>query len=250
MYDGESTSLDGPKGLRHWLARQRGCVARDFWRARCASVAIESAAVVSVLVVVAGGLMEVFSSVYMNETMNRAARAAARAIALSPSVQNDAAAVQTLACEAIRRELDLPGDLDCSTAWTMTVDTGLTTDDLLNGASPDSRNGDMVRIHIAWHRQPWSFDADPSVSDPSVSDSSGTDSSGTDSAGAGASGGDTFGHSGPDGGPLETQPIAVMPEPLDPPDGPPVQPAPVVPDSKTLRISVAVARSEPDQLTP
>ena len=167
MRGDETTSTDGPGGLRRWLARRRGCAAWDFWRSRCASVALDSAAVVSILVVATGGLMEIFSSVYMNDTMDRAARAAARAIALSPGVHNDAAAVQTLACKAVKRELDLGDQFDCGASWQVTVETGLTTEDLLNGETPEERTGDMVRIDIAWQPSPWGFNSDPSDPEPS-----------------------------------------------------------------------------------
>ena len=245
MRNEEAAAATGRSGLRRWIARQGGCVARDFWRARCASVAIESAAVLSILIVVAGGLMEIFSSVYMNETMSRAARAAARAVALNPSAHDDAAAVQALACEAIRRELGLGQDPDCSDAWEVTVDTGLTTGDLLNGESPDTRTGDMVRIHIAWHREPWSFGADPSDADSSDADSSDADSSDADSSDANSSEPAAAIIGGPATGPLEGW--TVEPEPVE---GAPVEAAPAEPEPRTLQVSIAVARSEPDALTP
>ena len=152
MRDDKTTISVGPAGR----------VAREFWRARRASVALESAAVISVLIVVAAGLTEVFSSVYMQETMDRAARAAARAVALSPDQQADAAAVQDRVCGAIKRELHLPAEFDCAAGWTVAVDTGLTTENLLNDESPDNRIGDMVRVSIGWNRQAWSFNADSS----------------------------------------------------------------------------------------
>lgn len=164
MRGDETISTDGAGGLSRWLARRRGCMAWKFWRERCASVALDSAAVVTILVVATGGLMEIFSSAYMNDTMNRAARAAARAIALSPDAHNDATAVQALACAAAKRELDLGDQFDCDASWQVTVDTGLTTEDLLDGKSPKIRTGDMVRINIAWQPAAWGFNPDQSDS--------------------------------------------------------------------------------------
>ena len=230
MRNEEAAAATGRSGLRRWIARQGGCVARDFWRARCASVAIESAAVLSVLIVAAGGLMEIFSSVYMNETMSRAARAAARAVAVNPSVHDDATAVQALACEAIRRELALAEDPDCTDAWKVTVDTGLTTGDLLNGESPDTRTGDMVRIHIAWHRAPWSFGADSSGADTSDAETSDADSPEPEVA--------LIGETAPS--PISATHVETAP----------VEDAPAEPESRTLQVSIAVARSEPDAITP
>ena len=160
--DDAPTAPAGPSAARRRNARQGGCRALDFWRQRRASVALETAAVITVLVVAAAGLTEIYSSLYANENMDRAARAAARAVALSPDLQGDGDAIATVACDAIKRELDLDGEFQCSPGWTVTVDTGLTTGNLLSGESPDDGTGDMVRVSIGWHRQAWTFDAEPS----------------------------------------------------------------------------------------
>ncbi|MDE0058719.1 MAG: pilus assembly protein [Defluviicoccus sp.] len=162
--DGPTASA-GSSGARRRIARQGGCAALDFWRARRASVAVETAVVISVLILAAGGLMEIYSSLYTTENMNRAARAAARAVALSPDQQANAGAIGTVACDAIKHELGLNEEFECSPGWTVTVDTGLTTGNLLSGESPEERTGDMVRVTIAWHRQAWTFNAEPSESD-------------------------------------------------------------------------------------
>ena len=124
---------------------------RRFWRSEHGGVAIESAVTLMVLVVGFAGLMEIVQVFYTDDRMSRAARAAARVLALNPSAD---------ACDTIRRELSLPGDFDCSTAWTLTVDRGVSPGTLpaTLDASVASGTGDMVLVRIGWKREPFSFD--------------------------------------------------------------------------------------------
>lgn len=159
----------GTTAFRRWnrpiyrIVRRGVCGARDFWRARRASVAIETAVVLSLVVVSLAGLMEIVSSAYLNDYMDRAARAGARAVALSPDTHSSPGAMQSTACEGIKRELNLGVDFDCASSWTVTVETALTPQNLLAGQSPDpgARTGEMVRVQIGWHRETWKFGADP-----------------------------------------------------------------------------------------
>ena len=68
-----------------------------------------------ILVVGFAGLMEIVNASYADDRMARAARAAARSLALDPGADPKANA-----CVAIRRELDLAEDFDCDTEWTLT----------------------------------------------------------------------------------------------------------------------------------
>ena len=125
---------------------------RRFLRGERGSAAIESALALTVLVVAFAGLMEIVQVSYNEDRMGRAARAAARALALNPA---------TDACAAIRRELALAEDFDCGAAWTVTVDRGVSPESLPD--TPDGTvttgTGDMVLVRVAWNREPWSFDA-------------------------------------------------------------------------------------------
>ena len=158
----------GTTALQRWnrpiyrIVRRGACVARDFWRARRASVAIETAVVLSLLVVSFAGLMEIVSSAYLTDYMDRAARAGARAVALSPDTHSSPGAMRSIACEGIKRELNLGVDFDCASSWTVTVDAALTPQNLLAGQSPapGDRTGGMVRVQIGWHRETWRFGAD------------------------------------------------------------------------------------------
>ena len=83
---------------------------------------------IAVLVVLFGGLMAIVHAAYTDDRMGRAARAAARAVALETDTSASQAALVGIACEAIRQELDLEADFDCATAWTVTITTGLSAD--------------------------------------------------------------------------------------------------------------------------
>ena len=161
-------AMFGMTALQRWngpicrIVRRGECVARDFWRARRASVAIETAVVLSLVVVSCAGLMEIVSSAYLNDYMDRAARAGARAVALSPDTHSSPGAMQSTACDGIKRELNLGVDFDCASSWTVTIDAQLTPQNLLAGQNPDpgDRTGEMVRVQIGWYRDSWRFGAE------------------------------------------------------------------------------------------
>ena len=132
-----------------------------FVTARCGVVAIETAMAMAVLIVTFGGLVEIVRTAHVGDTMDRAARAAARAVALVPDAAATPQALHSTACAAIRQELDLDADFDCSSRWVLAVDTGLTAKGLLEDS--EDRDGDMVRVRILWDRLPW--DTDRSLTD-------------------------------------------------------------------------------------
>ena len=124
-------------------------------KARRGAVAVVTALAISVLVFAFSGLAEIVRTTYVDDTMNRAARAAARAVALVPDSAAAPDVLNSAACAAIQRELDLDAGFDCSTQWDLIIDTGLTAKGLLD--SSEDRNGDMVRVRILWDRLPWEF---------------------------------------------------------------------------------------------
>lgn len=147
----------GPGGLRGTVRRLRGPV-RGFLREKRASVAIEAAIALTVLVLGFGALMEIVRASYADDRMGRAARAAARALALDPTAD---------ACAAIRGELRLAGDFACRTqsssaqpnGVSVRVDRGVnpTTLPATLDAAATTGTGDMVLIRIGWNRGPWTF---------------------------------------------------------------------------------------------
>ena len=115
-------------------------------------MAIESAIAVMFLIVGFAGVMEIVHAGYTHDRIARAARAAARTLALDPTVD---------ACAPIRRELDLEDDFDCLTAsWTLRVDRGVAVDALPATLDADATegSGDMVLVRIGWNRELWSSD--------------------------------------------------------------------------------------------
>ena len=127
-----------------------GAALRRFRRGDRGGVAIESAIAIVILVVGFAGLMEIVQASYADDRMARAARAAARVLALNPSAD---------ACSAIRRELDLAEDFDCDTAWSLTVELGVSPNSLpaTRGDSATEGTGDMVLVRIGWNREAFSF---------------------------------------------------------------------------------------------
>ena len=119
-------------------------------------MAIETAIALVILVVGFAGLMEIVQASYTDDRMSRAARAAARALALEDPGADDRDAV---ACAAIRRELHLAEDFDCSTKWTLTVDHGVSPRTLpaTLDAEAATGTGDMVLVRIGWNRKFRSF---------------------------------------------------------------------------------------------
>ncbi len=128
---------------------------RAFRRDRRASVAVETAVSVSLLVIAFAAIMQIVHSAYVSDRMGRAARAATRVIALEPAAGG--ATLVDRACQAIRGELDLDDDFDCKTKLTVTIDTGLASGDLLkeDGSEEDEEDGELVLVRIAWSGGPW-----------------------------------------------------------------------------------------------
>ena len=128
-----------------------------FLRRRRGSVAVESAIAIAILVTACGGLMAIAHAAYTDDRMNRAAGAAARAIALAPESAASEAALASAACDAIRRELDLAPEFDCADAWTITVKTNLTASALASGAVGNTHggSGEMVLVEIGWEQAAW-----------------------------------------------------------------------------------------------
>ena len=115
---------------------------------------------IAVLVVLFGGLMAIVHAAYTDDRMGRAARAAARAVALETDTSASQAALAGIACAAIRQELDLEADFDCAAAWTVTITTGLTPTALATGVNSGGETGDMVLVELGWSQLPWTRAAD------------------------------------------------------------------------------------------
>ena len=133
------------------------CAAGRLRRGERGSVALESALGITVLVISLAVVMDIVSAAYTSDRMSRAARAAARSLALNPPATQ--AAAETTACNSIIRELHLPTGFVCNTEWTINIDTELVPDDLPKTLDPGlgtvAGNGDMVFVRIGWDREPF-----------------------------------------------------------------------------------------------
>lgn len=126
-----------------------------FWRGRRGSIAVETALSISLLVVAFAGITGIVHSVYVEDRMDRASRAAARAIALAPEAGESALANR--ACQAIRRELGLGERFDCATRLAVRIDRNLAPAGLLQdgGSEPAGETGELVVVRIGWSAGPW-----------------------------------------------------------------------------------------------
>ena len=99
--------------------------------------------------------MAIVHAAYTDDRMGRAAHAAARAVALETNTSLTQAVLVPIACNAIKRELDLEADFDCATTWTVTITTGLAPTALATGVNSDGETGDMVLVELGWSQLPW-----------------------------------------------------------------------------------------------
>ena len=125
---------------------------RRFARGQCAAAAIEAALGITVLVVTLAVLMEIVDEVYTRDAMARAARAAARALAIDAGADP---------CVAIRRELNRSENFDCDTQLKAQAYHEVTPEMLSAtlDAGAVGGGGELVLYTIAWEEPPWSFSA-------------------------------------------------------------------------------------------
>ena len=121
---------------------------------------LEAAASILVVLLAFGGMMEIVGASFRSDRMERAAHAAARAVALD---QRDPDAT---ACAAINRELDIDPDFDCTDRSRFPVefkvDLGVAPDHLPeelldsngNPTSVTADTGDLVLVRVHWAGKP------------------------------------------------------------------------------------------------
>ena len=124
--------------------------ARRFRSEQRGAATIVTAIAFSFVVVALGGVMEIVNTAYATDRMGRAARAAARVLAIDASADW---------CAAIRSELRLDEGFVCANAWTVDVDLGVAPEalpDPLSGAV-GGEGGELVLVRIGWTTPRWSF---------------------------------------------------------------------------------------------
>ena len=144
---------------RHWRRLFRSTslrgATRRFRRGQRGSVAIESALGITVLVIslaARDGNRE--RGIRLGPDVARRAR---RRPLSSPSIRPPRRPrPRTTACNAIKRELDLPPDFVCNAEWTINIDIDLVPKDLPVTLDPGlgtvAGTGDMVFVRIRWER--------------------------------------------------------------------------------------------------
>lgn len=127
-------------------------------RGQSGAASVEAAITIGAFVFAFAGLMEVVGATYENDAMERAAQAAARAVALSPFSDEPE---DDVACPAIRRELQYDDAFNCTEKWEdFTVDKDVKPDELPDRLLKSDgtvkavagNTGDMVLVRIPWSR--------------------------------------------------------------------------------------------------
>lgn len=140
-------------------------------------MSVEGAIAISILVAAFASLMAIVQESYVTDRLARAARAAARAVALDPGAD---------ACAAIRRELHLAESFDCTDRWQITIDrdvdpAGLSA--LIAGTEGNTIvSGELVLVRIGWKQTGSASDAASETENASAGgeSTSGDDSENTD----------------------------------------------------------------------
>ena len=125
-------------------------MSRGFLLGERASVALESAIALGVLVVAFAGLMQIVGDVYAEDRSGRGARAVARAIALNPSADPWAALKREGALGANTTCPEWKPDADTCGGWTLNIDRGVAPADLPDDltASVESSSGELVLVRL------------------------------------------------------------------------------------------------------
>lgn len=142
--------------LRGGFENAPPCGLRRFARETRGAAVVEAAIAITFATMFFAALMQVVSTAYTTDRLERAARAAARAVALLPSAPASDAALRTVACNAIRNELSLPATETCSEDWTFTVEAYEDPAALRAGTARGAGtavggdDGDIVAVRISW----------------------------------------------------------------------------------------------------
>ena len=134
---------------------------RRFPRGERGAVTLESALAIVALLGAFAIAMEIVHTCWAADRMGRAARAAARSLALD---------VHADPCAAVRRELAWSDDASCDRGMTIVVDPAVGPEGLpaeLDGEA-GAGTGDLVLVRIAWTRRLLPFGRD--ASDPEGDD--------------------------------------------------------------------------------
>ena len=136
-----------------------GGAARGFWCGQRGAVTIGAAVAISILVTTLASLMGIVHKVYIEDRMERGARAAARTISLAATAPASKKALEDMVCQAVERELGPDAGRRCA-CWNIEVEAFETPQALLGGharaAAPHGgENADMVLVRIGRPYADW-----------------------------------------------------------------------------------------------
>ena len=166
------------KVLREWAddgsggpsAVVTGVTVRGFRSGQRGAATIEAAIAISVFVTALASLMVIVQSIYVEDRMERAARAGARAVSLAATAPASEKALKDLICKAVERELG-EGEGKACACWTIEVEAYETPQALLSGTARGAggprggENADMVLVRLRrpyanWLPAPTRVDSD------------------------------------------------------------------------------------------
>ena len=130
----------------------------------------ESVLAIGTFVIAFAGLMEIVGATFQTDQMDRAAQAAARALALDSSILHDGAKLKERACDAIIDELDKDPAFDCWGTWKHKIQPNVNPSELpatlALDQDPAGFSGEMVFVRIGWSRALMSFEQSSTPDDP------------------------------------------------------------------------------------
>ena len=160
-----------------------GAALRRFGRCERGGATIGAAIAISILVAAFAALMGIVHGLYVEDRMERGARAGVRAMSLAATAPANKKALEDLVCKAVERELGEDEGEACP-CWTIEVEA-FETPRALSGGQPrgadaphGGENADMVLVRL--RRPYWDFLSTPVRAD-SGSEADGSESAGSES---------------------------------------------------------------------
>ena len=159
---------------------------RSFRGDQRGTATIGAAIAISILVAAFAALMGIVHEIYVEDRMERGARAAVRAVSLAATAPASEKALKDIACKAVERELGEDEGEACA-CWTVEVEA-FETPQALSGGQPrgagaphGGENADMVLVRV--RRPYWDFLSTPVRADSGSADS-GSEADGSEAAGS------------------------------------------------------------------
>ena len=144
---------------------------------------------ISILVTTLASLMGIVHNVYIEDRMERGARAAVRAVSLAATAPASEKALRDMVCQAVGRELGQDAGRRCA-CWNIEVEAFETPRALLGGharagAPHGGENADMVLVRISRPYGDWLSVTDAASAGPSAEAGTGTCRDASEAAGIG-----------------------------------------------------------------